>query len=277
MAGLRRSLVISLSDTIFFHVASYIWKTRFRNKYKVDTQNCQNFAYLFYKRIHIDSYDSRIRSQRRSFKPFPRRLTRFTELTLRRTLQAAAVTAIADPEALVLYGLATILPTLILQCKDKKWLGKEEKADQAWLEQEYHGFNVDMVHDIANWGFEVEEVVATLRDLGYRSHGGRYLYLDEEEWEKLDDTLQDRAMAQAEYQGFDYNLVDEIAGGKFTVKEVVSALRDLRYEPQDRDLEDKEFNEVVHVIEKRVQDAARNRARMSMISGKEDTPLQISY
>ncbi|KAL9617936.1 MAG: hypothetical protein Q9160_007302 [Pyrenula sp. 1 TL-2023] len=276
----RRRLVgmTELTASELWNEASHIWETRFHNTYKVDTQNCQNFAYLFYKQTHLHSHDSRItNSQRRSFKPFPRRLTRFTELTIRRTLQVAAVGVIANPEALVLYGLATILPTIILRCKDKKWLNKENKADDMWLEQVYQGFNVDMVNDIADWGFEVDEVVATLRYLGYHNHGGRYLYLTQEDWEELDDKLHTKAKAEAEYGGFDNFLVDDIAGRRFTVRDVVATLHDLHYGPRDNDLDDEEFREVVDAVAKKVHDAARNRARMSMIGGKEDAQLRIGY
>ncbi|KAL9112230.1 MAG: hypothetical protein Q9227_003348 [Pyrenula ochraceoflavens] len=154
-----------------------------------------------------------------------------------------------------------ILPTFILQCKDKKWLKQEQKADDAWFEEVYQGYNVDMVDDIAEWGFDVEDVVAVLQQLGFRRRRGQYRYLTEDKWEELDENLSGQAALKA----------------KFTTEQVIAALQEFAYGPQDDDLNDEELDDVVASLLEKAYATTRDYARTQAIRDNEDIPLQIGY
>ena len=224
----------------------------------MDTQNCQNFAYIFYERIHLDKDDPLIaRSDRRSFRPFPLRLTRFKELAVQQTV-------------------STVILFLLLRCKDAKWLKNESKADDAYLDKLYQGYNIEMVDDIAEWGFEVEDVVATLRELGYRRRSGRNLYLDDSECEELDNALQDKMDSKARYEGFNTELVDSIANGEFGVEEVVATMQGLGFDKKDTDLDNDEWHDVLEALKDRAYSVHHHCPRAEEGHTRQNISLQIT-
>jgi hypothetical protein len=125
-------------------IAEHIWQTRFKTIYELAGQNCQNFAYLLYRRITVDKKDPIVsRAERRSWKPIPNRVTQVKSLAKK----AGPYLAIAIPLELlfdafvitnpvlgaartVLVFASLIIPAGWLHSKDRKWLREMKKAEK---------------------------------------------------------------------------------------------------------------------------------------------------
>ena len=128
-------------------------------KYKIDAQNCQNFAFLLYRRILVDEKDPGIpREERQTWRHIPNRITQvktFAKKVGSQFLIIGALGALGAAGAAAVEGLTAILeasplgpglaglvaeeilglgegiimsvPFMIIHDRDSKWLEEMKK------------------------------------------------------------------------------------------------------------------------------------------------------
>jgi hypothetical protein len=115
------------------YLADKIWKDFFKTEYVLHRKNCQNFAWLFFKRILVDGDDRRISTaERRTWQSIPSRLTQVKAMATKTTYLVVALGALVIYQ--VYLGSADEWDTVgELTCE--LIASKVPERDRNWLEQ----------------------------------------------------------------------------------------------------------------------------------------------